>query len=164
MCCRFWIVVFCAFSLGFSPWSKAEFWVDEDGGALVLITDETLSILSINNFYYFDQIFTSVRKEQSPVRICAGTANEGSTGIPKNCVLGLRATYSMHHKGKVRALHIDIQDNPALIDLMEIADKSLREGLVTKVSIDDGDLYAAYTIHRDYQLTPESHNILLLPD
>jgi hypothetical protein len=47
---------------GFSSSVNAEFWVDEDGGALVQITDETLSILSINNFYYFDQIFTSVRR------------------------------------------------------------------------------------------------------
>jgi len=164
MCCRFWIVVCFAFSLGFPSESKAEFWVDEDGESLVLITDETLSILSIDDFYYFDQIFTSVRKEKAPVRICAGTTVEGSTGVPESCVSNLSATYSMHHKGRVRALHIDIQDSPALVELMKTTDKSLRAGQVTKVSIDDNDLYAAYTLQKDYQLTPESHNILLLPD
>lgn len=149
---------------GFSSSVNAEFWIDEDGGALVQITDETLSILSINNFYYFDQIFTSVRKEKSPVRVCAGMTDDTTTGRPNVCVSNLTAKYSMHNKGKVRALHIDIKERSSLIDLMKITDQLLREGSVTKVSIDDGDLYAAYTLHEHYQLTPESHNILLLPD
>ena len=161
---RFWSIALGFLFVGFSTNSMAEFWVDEDGESLVLITDETLSILSIDDFYYFDQIFTSVRKEKAPVRICAGTSVEGSTGVPESCVSNLSATYSMHHKGRVRALHIDIQESPALVELMKTTDKSLRAGQVTKVSIDDSDLYAAYTLQKDYQLTPESHNILLLPD
>jgi len=150
--------------IGFSANSNAEFWVDEDGGALVLITDEILSILSINNFYYFDQIFTSVRKESVPIRVCSGVTEEGNTGRPSICVSNLTARYSVHNKGKVRALHIDIKESASLIDLMKITDQLLREGSTAKVSIDDGDLYAAYTLHEHYQLTPESHNILLLPD
>ena len=149
---------------GFSSSVNAEFWVDEDGGALVQITDETLSILSINNFYYFDQIFTSVRKHNSLIRVCAGKTQEGSTGRPDICISNLTAKYSMHNKGKVRALHVDLKESAGLIDLMKITDQLLREGSTAKVSIDDGDLYAAYTLHEHYQLTPESHTILLLPD
>ena len=149
---------------GFSSSVNAEFWVDEDGGALVQITKETLSILSIDNFYYFDQIFTSVRKENSPIRVCAGKNEEGITGRPNICISNLTAKYSMHNKGKVRALHIDTKENEGLIDLMKMTDQLLREGSIAKVSIDDGDLYAAYTLYEHYQLTPESHNILLLPD
>ena len=143
---------------------KAEYWVDEDGGALVFIDDEVLSFYSIDNFYYFDQIFTSVRKEKTPVRICAGLEKDGASGLPETCVSNLTAEYTMHHKGKVRALHIDLQDSSTLLDLIESIETSLQDGFVTKVSIDDSDLYAAYTLHRHYQLTPESHNILLIPD
>lgn len=150
--------------MSISSSAEAEFWVDEDGGALVQITDETVSIFSINNFYYFDQIFTSVRKQNSPIRVCAGMTDEGSAGRPNICVPNLTAEYSMHHKGNVRALHIEIKGNDSLIDLMKITDQLLQSGLPAKVSIDDGDLYSAYTLHKNYQLTPESHNILLLPD
>ena len=44
--------------------------------------------------------------------------------------------------------------------LLSAFEDALRNKQKMKISIDDGDLFSAYTLHESYKLTPEVQNVL----
>ena len=70
-------------TIGISNTASAGKWVDVDGGTIVVIEDQQLSIYSLDNFYYFDEIFSDVRKG-AKLFLCIGPRND--TGISSDCL------------------------------------------------------------------------------
>ena len=135
---------------------RADLWIDEDGDSYVNINNGTLSINSLNSFYYFDQIFTNIRKTNTKVRWCLG---ENKAGIPKDCTNYMEANYYFYNSGKNRVLSMDVNNFPFLVKAFE---NYLKSGKTMKVSIDDNDLYAAYILNKNFNLTNASKKILKL--
>jgi hypothetical protein len=138
--------------------AKAGSWVDEDGGAIVKMQDGIISIYSLNSFFYFDEIFSNVRKHRIKVRVCLGF-NEPNR--PKDCRREVTTRYSMHNQGKNRAIHADMSAFPFIVSAFE---DYLRSGRTMKISFDDGDLYAAYILNKTHVIDKKSKKILALPD
>ena len=137
----------------------AEVWIDEDGTTAIEIKEQgQISFLDTGSFYYFDQIFGNVRKNDIQLRVCLGSPREG---MPSDCFSNLPTHYSFHNRGKTRALHVDLSNFPFLLSAFE---EKLRLGETLKISIDDGDLYSAYTLNNTYKLKEEAMNIFKLSD
>jgi hypothetical protein len=140
---------------------KPDVWTDEDGGSFVRIKGGIVSIYNLNNFYYFDQIFTTIRKGESNIRVCFGENVENKTGTPTDCFKNVKASFSVHNKGKNRAIHAEMINYPFMLKAFEAY---LSSGTTMKISIDNGDLYYASILNQNYKLTAESDAILKLPD
>ncbi|MDC0986714.1 hypothetical protein OAS67_05485 [Alphaproteobacteria bacterium] len=138
--------------------AKADSWVDEDGGAIVKVQDGIISIYSLNSFFYFDGIFSNVMKHRIKVRVCMGF-NEPNR--PKDCRRDMATRYSIHNKGKNRAIHVKMSSFPFIISAFE---GYLKSGRTMKISFDDGDFYAAYILDKTHVIDKESKKILALPD
>jgi len=134
--------------------AKSGNWVDIDGRVTVEFKEKYLSIYSMDNFYYFDQIFTIVRKEKNPLRLCIGPGYV--KGRPLDCFENISAIPKIYNEGKNRALHLNIANHQFVIKVIE--DK-LFNGHQIKISIDDGDLYSAYTLHKNYVMSEEVNKI-----
>lgn len=137
------------------------YWVDEDGGSVVRIKDRVISINNLSNFYYFDQLFTSIRQGKTSLRVCIGEGIENQTGMPTDCFKDIPASYSFHNKGKNRAIHVDMFQYPFMLKVFE---EYLNSGNTMRISIDNNDLYYASALNQTYKLTEESEKILKLPD
>jgi hypothetical protein len=92
--------------------AKADSWVDDDGGAIVKMQDGIISIYSLNSFFYFDEIFSNVRKHRIKVRVCLGF---NKPKHPKDCGREVTTRYSMHNQGKNRAIHADMSSFPFIV-------------------------------------------------
>jgi len=137
---------------------RADIWVDEDGVSFVSIEGSILSVYSLDDFYYFDELFTSARRG-AYLNLCLGGA-EGS-GMASDCLGPFKAAARTYNQGKNRALHFNINDFPFVFEAFE---NSLRNRQTMKLSIDDNDLFTAYTLHEKHTLTNEALNVLLLDD
>ena len=138
-----------------TPFAKSDNWVDIDGGAIVRFKHESISIFSMDSCYYFDQIFTAVRKEKIPLRLCIGPGDVD--GRPLDCFENVSSAPRVYNEGKNRALHLDFSNHPFVIELLE---ERLFNNYKIKISIDDGDLYSAYTLHKSYVISDEADKIL----
>ena len=155
------VFLFIGLFWGTIPLAKADSWIDEDGESIVKVEDTVITIYSLNSFYYFDEIFSNVRKNDKKIRVCFGFDENGKTGRPTDCIEHLKAHYSFHNHGKNRAIHVDISSFPFLISAFE---DYLKAGRTMRISLDDYDLYAAYTLNKTHALTKKSKDILALPD
>jgi hypothetical protein len=158
---KYLFLLISAFLLVTMSSAKADTWVDEDGGAIVSIEGGVVSVHNLNSFYYFDQLLTNIRKQKVKIRLCMGISETKKTGMPTDCFTYLPADYSFHNKGQNRAIHVEVSTHPFLLEAFE---SYLKSGKTMKVSLDDGDLFAAYTLNQAYALTPDSEKILSLPD
>ena len=140
-----------------TPFAKSDNWVDIDGGAVVRFKPESISIFSMDSFFYFDQIFNAVRKEGIKLRLCIGRGD--SEGRPKDCFEDVSALPRIYNQGKNRALHLNFSNHPYVIELLE---DQLTTGHQLKISIDDGYLFSAYTLHKAHVISEEADRILSL--
>lgn len=138
-----------------SPLSWSYSWVDVDGGAIVQFHKNRLSIYSLDSFFYFDEIFKSVRKDQHYLNLCF--ADGLVKKKPNDCFKGVLAITGFYHGGKNRALHLDVSNYSYMMKLVE---NQLLNNRSIKVSIDNGDLFSAYTLQYNNTLTEESRIIL----
>jgi hypothetical protein len=155
------VFLFIGLFWGTIPLAKADSWIDEDGDSIVIVEDTVISIYSLNSFYYFDEIFSNLRKNDKKIRVCFGFDANGETGRPADCIKDLAANYSIHNHGKNRAIHVDISSFPFLISAFE---DYLKAGRTMRISLDDDDLYAVYILNKTHALTKESKDVLALTD
>jgi len=141
--------------------AHADAWVDEDGGAIVDFDEESVSIFSLDSFFYFDQIFAKSKEKNSRLNICFGFADDNTSKMGSDCYKENLTLYSVHNSGKNRAIHVLM---PQKKFLRKSFHDYLNNGLTMKVSIDDGYMYATYILHKDYKLNEEAKQILELPD
>ena len=138
---------------------KSDVWIDEDGTTVIEIKENgLLSFFDTGSFYYFDQIFGNVRKNKIKLTLCLGLPQKDR---PSDCLEKLPSNFSVHNHGKTRALHVDLSNYPFLISSFE---EQLQSGKTMKISIDDGDLYAAFNLNKGYKLKKESIKIFKLSD
>ena len=138
---------------------KSDVWIDEDGFTAIEIKENGLiSFFDTGSFYYFDQIFGNVRKNEIKLTLCLGFPQKNR---PSDCLEKLTSTFSFHNHGKTRALHVDLSKYPFLISSFE---EQLHLGKTMEISIDDGDLYSSYILNKDYKLKEESIKIFKLSD
>ena len=137
------------------------YWVDEDGGSVVRIKDRVISINNLSNFYYFDQLFTSIRQGKTSLRVCIGEGIENQTGMPTDCLKTYQQVILFIIKGKNRAIHVDMFSVSFHAQSIE---EYLNSGNTMRISIDNNDLYYASALNQTYKLTEESEKILKLPD
>jgi len=136
----------------------ADTWVDEDGNTFIVIENGVLSIYSTNSFYYFDELFTDVRKG-AELRLCFGIKT--GTGMASDCVGQFTPVPGFNNAGKTRSLHFDVGHLPFIMKAFE---DYLSKGETMKLSIDNLDLFSAYSLNADYKLNSEALNILNLSD
>jgi len=149
---RYLIFAFLSFSLPL----RADTWIDEDGVSAVQIKDGYLSIYSLDDFYYFDELFTDVRQGAS-LQLCVGFGGGG--GMASDCLGNFVAAPAFYNQGKNRALHFDISGFSFVFSSFE---SHLLNGRTMKLSIDNDDLFSAYNLNIENVLTEESLNILAL--
>lgn len=127
-------------------------WFDEDGKAFVRFEDNKISITSLSDFYYFDRVFDSARNGEEVI-LFIGMG--GTEGMASDLVIG-KAFVSFGSRGKARTVSFET----AYADFKIFsAETFLRNGEKIKVSIDNGDLFAAYTLFKDYELSVEARAI-----
>ena len=145
--------------LAFPTAIKSDVWIDEDGTTAIEIKENGLiSFFDTGSFYYFDQIFGNVRKNEIKLTLCLGFPQKDR---PSDCLEKLPSNYSFHNNGKTRALHVDLSKYPFLISSFE---EQLQLGKTMEISIDDGDLYSSYNLNKGYKLKKESIEIFKLSD
>lgn len=150
----FWVINFAFFQTA----AAAATWVDEDGDTFILVNEKTLSIYSTNSFYYFDELFTDVRKG-AKIRLCVGV--KSGTGMASDCIGNFNPSPGFNNQGKTRSLHFNIEQFPFVIEAFE---DYLRAGETMKLSIDNFDLFSAYSLNAKYELSEEALRTLELPD
>lgn len=141
--------------------AKSDVWIDEDGTSFVEIKDGMVSIYNLTDFYYFDQIFTTIRNGNSKIRVCIGENIENKTGMATDCFIDIKASYSSHNKGKIRAIHAEMFNYPFILKAFG---EYLDSENTMKISIDNNDVYYATVLNINYKLTAESEAVLKLPD
>ncbi len=95
-------------SLALPATVKSDVWIDEDGTSAIEIKGNGLiSFFDRGSFYYFDQIFGNVRKNQINLNLCLGFPQKG---MPSDCFEKLPSNFSVQNKGKTRALHVDLSN------------------------------------------------------
>lgn len=149
---RFFVALLFAIPLPLS----ADVWVDEDGVSAVEIEGERLTIYSLDNFYYFDELFTHVRRRDT-LRLCVGFG--GEVGTASDCLGDFVAIPAFYNGGKNRALHFNISGLSFVFFSFE---EYLRAGRAMKLSIDNGDLFSAYNLHIDFKFTEDALEILAI--
>ena len=138
---------------------KSNVWIDEDGATAIEINKNGLiSFFDTGSFYYFDQIFGNVRKNNLKLTLCLGFPKKGR---PSDCLENLPSDFSVQNKGKTRALHVDLSIYPFLTSSFE---QQLRLGKTMEISIDDGDLYSSFSLNKGFKLKEESIKIFKLSD
>ena len=138
---------------------KSDVWIDEDGTTAIEIKENGLiSFFDTGSFYYFAQIFGNVRKNKINLNLCLGIPQKG---MPSDCFKKLPTKFSVHNNGKTRALHVDLSNYPFLTSSFE---DLLRLGKTMEISIDDDDLYASFSLNKNYKLKKESIKIFKLLD
>ena len=137
---------------------NAETWYDVDGGTYVVIDDDKLSIHDLSSFYYFDEVFSDARTG-AEVRLCIGVGDE--MGMGSECLGWFKPQAGFSNHGKNRSLHFDISEMSLVFVLFE---EGLNTGLSKRVSIDNGDLFYASTLNKEYQLNEAAIDILNLND
>lgn len=145
-------VVFLAMSLQ----ASADYWINEDGDGVLRIDERSVSFFSIGDDYYFDQIFTNVRKNKTEVSLCFGFRTP-ETKRPKACLDKLLATPGFQNDGRVRALHVNTEKELFFTILVQ---GQLRDGSTVFISVDDGDLYSLYSVNGENALSTESERIM----
>lgn len=138
--------------------AHADIWVDKDEETVVKIDEGILSIFSMGDFYFFDELFTLSRKGTS-LRLCVG--KEDGSGMATDCILEQVPVAGFNNEGKTRSLHFDVAQFPYVFESLE---QDLKSGDAVKVSIDNGDIFAAYSLSAIYRLNAASLKILELPD
>lgn len=138
--------------------THADVWVDEDEQTFVIIEDGLFSIYDTGSFYFFDELF-SVARKGTALWLCIG--NDEETGMATDCILKKVPVAGFNNGGKTRSLHFEIKEFPYIFKLLE---QDLRSGKSVKVSIDNGDLFAAYSLNANFRLNQASLKILELPD
>lgn len=141
-----------------TPSAFADTWVDKDGDTFVTIENRILSVYSTGSFYYFDQLFTAVRQGDR-LRVCIGFSS--SPGMGTDCLGTFAPIAGFNNEGKNRSLHFSIASFEFVFTAFE---DYLRDGREMKISIDNGDLFSAYSLGRDYELNEDAQQILRLPD
>jgi hypothetical protein len=136
----------------------ADTWVDVDGDTFVTIDNEILSVYSTGSFYYFDQLFTAVRQGDL-LRVCVGFSS--GPGMATDCLGSFVPIAGFNNEGKNRSLHFGISNFEFVFTAFE---DYLRDDREMKISIDNGDLFSAFSLRRDYELTEDAQKILKLPD
>ena len=129
-------------------------WIDEDGDTAISINDLQLSIYSMNNFFYFDEIFSAVLDKRK-IRLCIGPT--GGAGIAENCFENLFVSPASYSRGKNSNLSFSIDNHQQEFQAFK---SSLRAGNAMKVSIDNYHIYASYTLHNEHYLDPEFEDML----
>jgi len=132
----------------------ANTWIDEDGDTAISIDDLGLSIYSMSNFYYFDEIFSAALDGQK-IRLCIGPA-EGE-GIAENCYENLVVFTASYSKGKNQSIDFSIKNHQQ--EFQEFK-QSLRDGKKMKVTIDNYTVYASYALHTDHKLDTQYEEML----
>lgn len=133
-------------------------WIDKDGKSAAVVNDGILSIYSMSDFYYFDELFSDVR-DGSKIRICIGF--DDGTGTASDCIGHFIASAGFYNEGKTRALHFNIE---AFGFIFHAFENFLIEGRTMKLSIDNNDLYSAYYLNKKFKLTDGTRRILELQD
>lgn len=151
---RFFLALFLLMPIQLS----ADVWVDEDGYSAVKIDDDYLSIYSLDANYFFDILFTDVR-QGTTLQLCVGF--DDAAGIGSDCLGSFTAVPEFYNDGKNRALHLYVRGLSFVFTAFE---DYLHDGRVIKVSIDNADLFSAYSLHRDNQLNESAKEILRLQD
>ena len=136
----------------------ANTWIDEDGDTAISIDDLGLSIYSMSNFYYFDEIFSAALDKQK-IRLCIGPA-EGE-GIAENCYENLVVHTASYSKGKNQSLDFSIKDHEQNFQAFK---QSLSNGKKMKVSIDNYTFWASYSLHIDHKLDTQYEEMLIWID
>lgn len=144
------LVILCFYPISL----KADTWIDEDGDSAVQIRDKFLTIYSLGGWYYFDELFSDVR-QGSLLRLCLGF--EPGPGMATDCLGKFEVTPSVHNEGYNRSLSFNIEVFSFIIDDFE---NSLRSGKTLKLSIDNDDLFAAYTLNVEYKFNEDALEIL----
>tara|TARA_B100000780_G_C20980037_1_gene391574 strand:- start:50 stop:508 length:459 start_codon:yes stop_codon:yes gene_type:complete len=137
-----------------ASYAGADTWVDEDGGGFIEIQKGTVTVSDTSSFYFFDQVFNSLRKDKL-INFCLGV-DQGS-GMPSDCFKAVSAKPLFFNKGKRRSIEIDMTQNLYLLSAFEDA---LRNKQKMKISVDDGDLFSAFVLHESYKLNPEAISVL----
>lgn len=145
------------FSIFITSPASADVWVDEDGVSAVQIEDGILTIYSLDDFYFFDHLFSQVRAGEGKLRLCVGFG--GASGMASDCLGVFDAVPAFYNHGKNRALHFDIDGFGFVFFSFE---EYLRAGRTMKLSIDNGDLFSGYSLNIDYALTEGALEILAI--
>ena len=159
LCVSFIVFFALVFFYPFKPQVvTADTWIDEDGGAAIHISDNSLSIHSMDDFYYFEKVYRSAIDNQK-IRLCIGPDN--GKGMAQDCFQNVVVIPASYAKEKNHSLIFDItKDQSSFIALKQ----SLRKGNTMKVSVDDGILYAAYYLHSDHKLDEQYAEMLIWTD
>ena len=89
---------------------KSDVWIDEDGTTAIEIKENGLiSFFDTGSFYYFDQIFGNVWKNEIKLILCLGFPQKDR---PSDYLEKLPNNFSVHNHGKTRALHVNFQIIP----------------------------------------------------
>lgn len=134
--------------------AAAEIWFDEDGESAVVFDGSALSIYSIGDFYYFDQLFGAARNG-TKLRVCID--NDRGAGRAVECLGFHPVSVGFDNGGHTRSLHFDIESMEIVFEVFE---GFILEGETMKISIDDNDLFAAYTLHKENKLTERAREQL----
>ena len=124
-------------------------WADVDGEAYVIVGREHLSVNSLSDFFYFDEVFKSAM-DGVPTRLCVG--EDHSPGMAAKCLGEFDAVTSIKDSGKNRSLTFLI---PNFSSELEKLNSRLHNGGKVKISIDNGKLFSAYDLHKSHKLKIE---------
>jgi len=140
---------------------KSDIWIDVDRSAGVNINKNGIvNFFDTSSFYYFDQIFSNVRKNDIQLNVCLGFSGLKKE-MPSDCLSKLPTYYSVHNRGKTKALNVNLSNYPFLLNSFE---EKLRLGETLEISIDDGYLFYMISLNKNHTLNEESIKILQLSD
>jgi len=137
--------------------SIAETWVDRDGNSWMSIDYKEITLVSVGGFEYFDRIFDDLDTKNSRLNLCFGP--DTTSGKPTACLNGLLVTVGSHKDDQVRTIRLSTREYGFFTALTEGA---LRAGAEVVVSIDNGEVYAAYHLHRNF--TPSDKSLSIIVD
>jgi hypothetical protein len=143
----------------FSPVVNAQVWVEADGESSVRLKNQTIAFFSIGDNFYFDSIFLGVLSGKDRLSICIGYPLKGEDK-PEKCISGLKAVARAQNGGDVRSLHINLDENRFIGEILKY---NLSADLPLLVSLDDGKVYSSHLLGVNDLYSEEALKILKPP-